>query len=126
MGTPATELNPAWLCSNKTTLPAIGHPLWNSVNTYITECLTMGQTVLLWLSNASVNLAGIPGKSLVSSETARFRPQAAFSPKMRDRRILKDDVFSGFLCLDEDGSPVQACLRGVLFHGRNEQDGIHF
>lgn len=31
-----------WLCNNKTTLAAIGHPLWNNVNTYITEFLTKG------------------------------------------------------------------------------------
>lgn len=35
------------------------------------------------------------------------------------------DVFSGLLCLDEDGSPVQVCLRDVLCHGRNAQDRIH-
>ena len=44
---------------------------------------------------------------------------------MRDRRILENDVFSGLLCLDKDGSPVQACLSGVPLHGTNVQAGVH-
>lgn len=38
---------------------------------------------------------------------------------------MKNDVFSGLLCLDEDGSPLQACLSGVPLHGTKVLAGIH-
>lgn len=131
MGIHATELDPARLCSNRTTLPAIGHLLWSNVNTYINEFLTKRQTALLWLSTISLKpsipISWYPWKeSGVPCERASFRSQAAFPSKMWNRWILMVMCFQDFcVWMRMVVQVVQVCLRDVLCHGRNAQDRIH-
>lgn len=81
--------------------------------------------MLLQLSNTSLKPGWYFWKKPVSHDSSGCRPQVAFSPNMRDRRNLENDVFSGLLCLDEGGSSVQACLSSVPLCGTNVQAGIH-